>query len=160
MNLRKKFLRFRKFFVIPKNFLKNKKMSGFYMHTDISRTAINLYYKNLYYKIYPTILNNHMQKNFTCNNCWKPTRCYVKQISIIHIFYHSRCNYISIKLKNNPALTSLHFRLGFHGLSKFFCHKFVLSSVFYSLVYSALCKYYYGSKIHPQYWRCVHQYPN
>ena len=44
-------------------------MSGFYMHADISRTAINLYYKNLYYKIYPTILNNHMQKNFTCNNC-------------------------------------------------------------------------------------------
>ena len=35
----KKFLRFQKFFVVPKIFSKIE-IPGFYMHTDISRTAM------------------------------------------------------------------------------------------------------------------------
>ena len=38
--LKKKFLQFRKFFVVPKTFSKIKKIPGIYMHTDISRTAM------------------------------------------------------------------------------------------------------------------------
>ena len=38
--LKKKFLRFRKFFVVPKTFSKIKKIPAFYMYTDISRTAM------------------------------------------------------------------------------------------------------------------------
>ena len=58
-----KFLRFRNFFVVPKTFSKIKKIPGFEMHTDISRTAMVFEAKIFLYEVTKSISSQTNNKS-------------------------------------------------------------------------------------------------
>ena len=81
---------------------------------------INSNYTNLGYKIYTTILKNHMQKTLDAI-IGENQSVATKNRTILHKFSTIR-DVIDVPYKSNLALISL----GFMSLVNLLCHKFVL----------------------------------